>query len=461
LQDLTQGSIARHLLRLAVPLAIGMLFQTLYYLVDLYFVARLGDAAIAGVGAAGNVQFIIMAMTQVLGVGAMALIAHAVGRKDRDDANLVFNQSLILAGLFALVTLAGGFGLTPVYMKGLGADPATVKAGRDYLTWFLPGLALQFALVVMGSALRGTGITKPTMVVQVLTVGMNVILAPVLIAGWLTGRPLGVAGAGLASSISIAVGVVLLWLYFTRLEKYVAFDRRLLHPRLAVWKRMLRIGLPPGGEFALLFGYLAVVYWIIRHFGPEAQAGFGVGSRVMQAVFLPAMAIAFATAPLAGQNVGAGLSARVRETFRVAAQLGSVVMGTATLFCLWRPELLIRGFTSEPAVIAVGADYLRIISLNFVATGIAFTCSGMFQALGNTVPAVISSATRVVTFVLPGIWLSSRPGFTLRQLWLLSVATVAFQALVSWLLLRRELDRRLGPAMPGDSVVAPAARAAG
>ncbi|MGD2116433.1 MAG: MATE family efflux transporter, partial [Acidobacteriota bacterium] len=94
MRDLTEGSIPKHLLRLAAPIAAGMMFQTLYYLVDLYFVSRLGEAAVAGVSTAGNLQFVVIALTQVLGVGTMTLIAHAVGRRDRDDANLVFNQSL-------------------------------------------------------------------------------------------------------------------------------------------------------------------------------------------------------------------------------------------------------------------------------------------------------------------------------------------------------------------------------
>jgi putative MATE family efflux protein len=416
-------------------------------LVDLYFVARLGDSAIAGVGAAGNAQFLVMALTQVLGVGTMALIAQAVGRKDQRDANLVFNQSLLLAAVSAFATLVGGYALTGLYMRSLGADAGTIAAGTEYLYWFLPGLGLQFALVAMSSALRGTGIAKPTMLVQVLTVVLNALLAPILIAGWLTGKPLGVAGAGLASSLSIAVGVLLLFLYFVRMEKYVGWDPAMFHARLAVWKRILRIGLPPGGEFALMFVYLAVIYWVIRGFGAEAQAGYGIGSRVMQAIFLPAMAVAFAVAPLAGQNVGAGNGARVRETFRAAAILGSVLMFALTLFCQWRPEWFIHGFTSDPAVVATGGEFLRVISWNFVASGLIFTCSGMFQAVGNTLPALMSSGSRLLTFVGPAIWLSHRPGFELHQLWFLSVGTVTLQALLSLWLLRREFRQRL-PASP-------------
>lgn len=442
MRDLTTGSITGHLLRLAAPIAIGMLFQTLYVLVDLYFVAQIGDAAIAGVATAGNVMFVVMALSQVLGVGAMALIAQAVGRKDRADANLVFNQSLLLAALLAALTLVVGYAAAGEYTRALSADEATRAAGTTYLHWFLPGMALQFALIAMGSALRGTGLAKPGMVVQVLTVVLNALLAPILTAGWLTGKAYGVAGAALASSISVAIGVVLMALYFVRLEKYVGFDRHLLRLHLPTWKRILRIGLPPGGEFALMFLYLGLIYWLIRSFGAHAQAGFGVGSRVMQAIFLPAMAIAFAVAPMAGQNFGAGALARVRATFRHAALLGSALMLVLTLLCQWKPEVLIRIFTSDAEVVGVGTQFLRIIAWNFVAQGLIFSCAGMFQALGNTLPSLYASATRVVLTALPALWLSAQPGFQLHQLWYLSVATVTLQALLCLWLLRRELGRR-------------------
>jgi len=443
MQDLTQGSIARHILRLALPIAVGMVFQMAYQLVDLFFVARLGDAAIAGVGAAGNVQFIVMALTQVLGVGTMVLIAHASGRQDRVDANLIFNQSLLIAGVFTALTLALGYAFVAHYMRSMGADAATRAAGIEYLDWFLPGLALQFVMISMGSALRGTGIARPTMIVQMLTVLLNIVLAPVLIAGWITQRPLGVAGAGLASTISIAAGVVLMWLYFARLERYVAVDRGYLSLRLAVWRRILGIGLPAGGEFAMMFLYVAVIYWIIRDFGAHAQAGFSVGTRVMQALFVPALAITFAAGPVAGQNVGAGHPDRVRGTFRAATLMGSAIMLTLTLLCQWHPDLLIRTFSQDRDVIDVGAQFLDIISWNFIASGLILTCSAMFQALGNTVPSLLSSASRIVTFAIPAILIAGQPGFALRELWWLSVASVALQALLSIALVFRELRRRL------------------
>ena len=457
MHDLTKGSVAGHIMRLATPIAAGMIFQTMYYLVDLYFVARLGGTAIAGVSAAGNVQFIIMALTQVLGVGTMVLISHASGRKDREDANLIYNQSLLMAAVCGAFTLFAGFALSPWYLGTISADAATLDAGLTYLWWFTPGMALQFALISMGSALRGTGIAKPTMVVQVLTVVLNMVLAPVLIAGVGTGRPMGVAGAGLASSIAVVAGVVMMFVYFERLEKFVGFDASLFKPRLSAWKRVLKIGLPAGGEFALMFLYMAVVYWSIRAFGPEAQAGFGVGGRVMQAVFLPAMAVAFAAAPVAGQNFGAGEHDRTRKAFSAAVVIGTSIMLLLTIVIQLEGEWMVRFFTRDAGVVAVATGFLHIISFNFVASGVIFTCSSMFQAVGNTMPSVISSGTRLLTFAIPAVYLSSRPGFQIRHIWILSVATVALQLVVSLLLLRNEFRKRL--ALPDNSLAAAPARA--
>ena len=256
----------------------------------------------------------------------------------------------------------------------------------------------------------------------------------------------------------IAAGVALMAVCFLRLEKYVGFDLAHWRPRLATWRRILNIGLPAGGEFALMAIFMGVVYWIIRDFGAAAQAAFGIGSRVMQSIFLPAIAVAFAAAPIAGQNFGARNPGRVRETFRAATFTSCGIMAVLTLFCQWQAQWLIRAFSDDPAVIATGVQYLQIISWNFVASGLVFTCSSLFQALGSTWPSLQSSASRLVRFAAPAIGLSARPGFELVQVWHLSVATVTLQALVSLLLLRARFRARLGPlgqpahATTGDGV---------
>src|SRR5437763_2575298 len=142
MKDLTQGSITRALVAMAVPIAIGMLFQTLYLLVDLYFVARLGDAAIAGVSSAGTAGFVILALTQMLGVGTVALVSHAVGRKDRAEANLVFNQSVLLSAICGVLTLVAGFVAGGAYVRSIVSYPDVVAASVDYFFCTNPVSAL-------------------------------------------------------------------------------------------------------------------------------------------------------------------------------------------------------------------------------------------------------------------------------------------------------------------------------
>jgi len=443
MKDLTQGSIPKHIIVMAIPIGISLLIQTLYYLVDLYFVGRLGKEALAGVSAAGNISFLILALTQILGVGTQTLISHAVGRKDPSDANLIFNQSIVLSMILGLITLILGYGLSQHYLETISQDSGSIAAGSAYLYWYIPGLAGQFALVAMGSALRGTGIVMPTMIIQLCTIVLNMVLSPILITGWGTGHPMGVAGAGLASSISVLLAVILLWWYFSQKEKYVRYHRSMVKPRIKTWQRMLGIGFPAGGEFILMFLYMGVIYYAISGLGASAQAGFGLGSRIMQSMFLPAMAVAFAAPAVAGQNFGAKHFDRVKSTYHWAAGMCLIIMSGLTLLAYLKPIMLVSSFTQDQATLMVAATFLQMICLNFIASGIVFTCSGMFQALGNTWPAMWSTASRLFTFAIPAIWLSRQDNFQIEQLWVVSVITVYLQLVISLWLLQRQFKSRL------------------
>lgn len=443
MRDLTVGSVTGHLVHMSLFIGAGMLVQTLYFLVDLYFVARLGKDALAGVSGAGNVLFVVMALTLALGVATVTLIAHAAGRKDPYAAMLVFNQAWCLSVIGMVMTLAAGYGLSAFYMALISADLEAAAFGRTYLHWFLPGLALQFPIAAMSSGLRGTGIVRPTTTIQIGSLLLNCMLAPVLIAGWGTGYPLGVAGAALASTIAIGLGAVALVLYFRRRERYISVDASFWWPNLSLWKRMANIGLPAGAEFGFIFIFHSVVYWCLQPFGTAAQAGFGVGNRVLQSIFLPVMAVAFAASPIAGQNFGAQQGDRVRATFRSATLTGVLIMVALTLLCQWRPELLIRGFANDPQVTDIGAEFLRVTSWNFVAIAITFTCSALFRAIGNTWPALLSGLLRLLLFALLAMWLSVQPGTRIAHFWYLSVVTMTLQAVLSLWLVNLEFRRRL------------------
>jgi putative MATE family efflux protein len=443
MKDLTQGSVTKHVIYMAIPIAIGMLVQTVYYLTDLYFVGQLGKTALAGVNAAGNLTFFVVGFTQILGVGTIALIAQAVGKKEQSTANQIFNQAIGISIFLGLFTLIAGYLWIDDYMLLISSDPETIVAGIEYLYWFIPNLALQFALVVMGSSLRGTGIVKPTMIVQMISLLINIILSPILITGWLTDYPMGVAGAGLASSIAIFIAVIMMWHYFHKLERYVGVKRHLIKPDVQVWKKIFAIGFPAGGEFLLMFFYTAILYWLIQDFGAEAQAGFGLGSKMMQAIFVPALALAFALPAVVGQNFGAKQHNRVRQSFKSAILMITALMGLLTFISIISAESFILYFTNDQEVLLIAVTFLQLIAFNYIPSGLIFTCSGMLQGLGNTWPAFYSMLSRLFLFVIPAVWISKQPFFKLEQVWYLSIFTVVIQCFISLWLTKREMAKKL------------------
>jgi MATE family, multidrug efflux pump len=197
MQDLTTGSITQHLLKTAGYMLVTMIFQTLYFLVDLYWVGHLGKEAVAAVAIAGNLTFVVLAVSQMLGVGTTTLVSHATGRKDHEQALLVFNQSQVLSTVVGVIFLVISLLLNRTYSTTLAADATTAAQAEQYLNWFIPAMALQFVMVAMGAALRGTGNFKPGMIVATTTVILNMLLAPFLIFGWVISPPLGVAGAAI------------------------------------------------------------------------------------------------------------------------------------------------------------------------------------------------------------------------------------------------------------------------
>ena len=455
MQDLTTGSLTGHLLKTTGFMLVSMVFQTLYILVDLFWVGRLGTDAIAAVGLAGNISFIVIAITQVLGVGSTTLISHASGRKDQDRAIFLFNQSQVLALVVAVVFLAAAMALRHQYAAQQSATEGMRIATEQYLLWFLPAMALQFAMVAMGAALRGTGNFKPGMIVQTATVIINMVSAPFLIFGWGPFPEMGVSGAAVATLLSIAVGVVWISFYFIDAKAYLRFHFAQWSPQLKVWWDMLKIGLPAGAEFALMGVYMAVVYAITRPFGAPAQGGFTIGLRVVQSAFLPIVALGFAVAPVAGQNYAARKPDRVRAAFKAAAGMAGAAMLLVAIAMFFGAEALMRIFTSDPDAIAVGVEYLRIVVVTFVPSGINFVSSSMFQALGNTIPPLATSTLRILIAAVPAIFLARTAGFHLTWIWYLGAIATLLQMTLNIVLLQREFTLKLGvPPVTGNQQAA-------
>ncbi|MEO7964695.1 MAG: MATE family efflux transporter, partial [Gemmatimonadaceae bacterium] len=232
MQDLTTGSISRHLLKTTGFMLVMMVFQTLYFLVDLYWVGRLGTTSVAGVGIAGNASFIVLALSQMLSVGTTTVISHAVGRRDRAEAEHLFNQALVLSSVVGVLFLIVGIAVHVPYSRAMSADAETAALAASYLRWFVPALALQFPMGTMAAALRAAGQFKPAMFVSTSSVVVNMLLAPILIFGWGTGHAFGVAGAAISSLLSIVFALVWLVRYFRPADAYVRFASHDWRPQL-------------------------------------------------------------------------------------------------------------------------------------------------------------------------------------------------------------------------------------
>ena len=443
MQDLTTGSVTRHLLKTTGFMLVTMIFQTLYFLADLYWVGRLGKEAVAAVGVAGNLTFVVLAATQMLAVGTTTLVSHASGQKDQARATLVFNQSMVLGFASGFTFFALGMLVRRWYAESIAADSATALLALQFLSWFIPAMALQFPIVSMSAALRGTGNFKPGMIVQTATVIINIVLTPFFVFGWMGLPALGVRGAAIASFVALVVGTVWLSLYFRGRSAYLHLRPAQWAPQFSLWAGMLKVGLPAGAEFGLMAVYLFLLYIVIRPFGAAAQAAVGIGLRIVQASFLPVVALGIAVAPVAGQNFGAKLASRVRQTFRSGAVMASGLMTLAMVICLVAPKRLIATFSDDAEVITIGAEYLRIVAFNFLPSGIVFVASSMFQAMGNTIPPLITSFARMALVGLALLLIARIEGFQLAWIWYMAVTVTWLQMTANILLLRREYARRL------------------
>ena len=420
MQDLTTGSLTGHLLKTTSFMLVSMVFQALYVLVDLFWVGRLGTDAVAAVGISANLSFVVLAISQMLGVGTTTVVSHAAGRKEHVQATYLFNQSQVLSMGAGVIFLAVAMSFRTSYAAALSADATMQRLTEEYLLWFIPAMALQFAIVAMGAALRGTGNFKPGMIVQTASVFVNIVLAPLLIFGWGPFPAMGISGAAVATFVAVVVGVIWISFYFVDRDAYLRFHCSDWKPEFRVWGQMLKIGLPAGVEFGLMGVYMVVVYAISRRFGAAAQAGFGVGFRIVQSVFLPIVALGFAVAPIAA-------------AFMLPAGIGVYLAA---------PQL-IGIFSSDPEVLQVGVDYLHIVTLNFVASGITFVSASMFQGMGNTLPSLATSFLRIIVGIAPAVVLSGRPEFALTWIWWFTVVSTTLQMALNLVLLQREFRIKL------------------
>jgi putative MATE family efflux protein len=438
--DLTAGPILKTLIRLAVPVTVGMVMFTVYLMADLFFVGRLGPEAVAALSISSNAFFIHLGFSTVLGTGGMVLIAHAFGRRDYDEAADVFRQSILLALVIGAAEAATGLLIAPAYIKFFGGTGQSLLWGIQYFQIFAISFLFMILLYTIGNCFRGMGDTKTPMIIMLQANLLNIALDPVLIFGWLGLPAMGVRGAAVASVISqIYALAVYGYLIFVKGSHIDIKGKWQLSA--AIIRKSLFIGIPSGMNHFLLAANLLITYRVISEYGTAAIASIGIGFRILQAIYIPVIALASAMAAIIGQNYGADNYNRIAGSFKRVWTFSIMFMIFCTLICLLFPAAIIGTFSNDAEVVRFGVIYLMIFSLGNVMVGTIMVAGAAFQGLGKTYPSLAGAALDNALFAGLVFTLPVYFNWGIQSIWWIKISTAAFEALVVAAWLKAELQR--------------------
>jgi putative MATE family efflux protein len=417
-----------------------MVMFTVYLMVDLYFVGRLGPEAVAALSISGNAFFIHLGFSAILGTGGMALIAQAFGRKDYDYAARVFKQCILLALVVGVVEAATGLMIAPAYIKYFGGSGKSLEWGIQYFQIFVISFLFMILLYTIGNCYRGMGNTKTPMIIMLQANLMNMVLDPILIFGWLGLPGMGVRGAALASVISqiYALAIYGYLIIFKGSHINIKGGWQL---NLGIIRKCLYIGVPSGLNHFLLAANLLITFRVISDYGTAALAAIGIGFRILQAIYIPVIAVASAMAAIVGQNFGANKYKRITGTFARAWLISTLFMLFCTAVCQAFPDYIIEIFSKDSNVIRFGVIYLRVFSLGFIIVGAIMVFSAVFQGLGKTYPSLIGAVVdnalfAGLVFILP-VYFS----WGIQSIWWIKLTTAIIETAVVAVWLKGELQR--------------------
>ena len=427
--DLTSGSIPKLILKLAIPSALGMMMHTIYMITDLYFVGRLGPHAVAAISISGNAFFIMMGLSIILGTGGMAMIAQAFGRKDYEHANHIFKQTILLTSFFGLAIACIGLAIALPFIRFFGGEGDSLTWGVEYFQIYSVSMMVLLFLFVIGSVFRGMGDTKTPMVFMAQSTILNILLDPVLIFGLLGFPAMGVRGAAVASLLTQIYALF-------RYAHLILFKGSHINVTGAwrldfkVIKRSLAIGLPAGLTMYFLALNMMIIYRVVSAYGTAALASVGIGFRIIQACYLPVLAVAGAVAATVGQNYGAGIFSRIKETFWFGLKISAFIMLLGTTICWTFSSQLMGFFSKDPDVILYGGIYLTIMSLSNIIVGSIMNISSVFQGLGKTYPTLAGAVVDNGLFALFVLTLPTYFGWGIQSVWWIKISTAFFEVLV-------------------------------
>jgi len=390
-QDYTQGSISRAILLLSVPMVLEMAMESLFAVVDVFFVASLGASAVATVGLTESMLTLVYAVALGLSMGTTAMVARRIGEKNPEEAARTAVQA-VLVGIAASVpfALVGIFFAKDVLVL-MGADPWVLEHGYKYTRWMLGGNAVIMLIFINNAVFRGAGDAAIAMRVLWVSNAINIVLDPALIRGWGPLPAMGVEGAAVATCIGRGVGVLMQFWVLFRGARHIRVLWSQVHVSAALMWRLIRVSLGGIGQFVIATSSWVFLVRIMSEFGSAALAGYTIAIRIVIFTFLPAWGLSNAAATLVGQNLGAKQPERAERSAWLTglANMGFMAV-VAAVYIIWN-EPLIRFFTDDPEVIAIGADCLRIVSYGYLFYAWELVMINAFNGAGDTItPTIIN-----------------------------------------------------------------------
>lgn len=441
-QDYTTGSIRRAVFLLAIPMMLEMGMESVFALVDIYFVGHLPDAthAIQTVGLTESVLTIIYSLAIGVSMAATALVARRIGEKDPEAAAVAGIQSLILSLMVTIVISVLGFVFAADILRLMGAQPETISYGITYTRIMMGGSLVIMLLFLINGIFRGAGNASMAMKSLWLANICNIVLCPLLIRGIGPFPELGLTGAAIATTIGRGIGVLYqLYHLFIGQRSEIRFRRSHLRFDWPVIKSIVSIASP--GTIQFIIGSCSWIFLarLVATTGmAEASSGYQVAIRIVIFFILPAWGISNAAATLVGQNLGANQPDRAALSVMRTAKYSAVFMGLVSLLFLFGAEIIVAVFTSEQAVMAYAVSALRIISAGYIFYGIGMVMINAFNGAGDTWTPTWINLLGFWAFQIPFAYLLAK-GFDLGPLGVFIAIPVAETAIsiAAYILFRR------------------------
>jgi putative MATE family efflux protein len=383
--DYTKIPLRRAVFLLAVPMVLELVLESTFAVVDIFFVAKLGPSAVATVGLTESFLFLLYAVGMGLAMAVTAVIARRIGEGKREEAAITAVQAIFVAILVSVPFAIAGIVWAQDLLRLMGGDAWALEHGYRYMQWMLGANLVILLLFIINAIFRGAGDAAIAMRVLWLSNGLNIVLCPLLIFGIGPFPELGIEGAAIATIIGRGTGVLYqLWKLFRGGEHIRVLASQLKWHGGILWN-IVRTSL--GGVGQMIIGMTSWIFLmrILANIGSEAVAGATIAIRIMMFTLMPAWGMSNAAATLVGQNLGAGEAGRAEASvWRIGWYNMAFTVAVSVLFFLF-PRELIGIFSSDPQVIAVGGEWLRILSYSFFVYGWWMVAVQAFNGAGDTV----------------------------------------------------------------------------